>query len=413
MFTLIITLIIIKYIFFSKELNMNDLNIFFNSQVEVEATFGTGPQLDLFSLGDLPSYIADRCFTPIRCLFDGTKVKLSKGKVIGVVVGNYAEFDRHNRNFLHVIASVIFLVPGLIIGSFFRSLSYCWEDIRAQHRFAVVETKPLFHFGKVEYKYFNDAGKLDRVTLNLFQRILRRFGCYSHTHLQKVAKKALKTCYTSQILDNEKAPLLALSQKANQVLWYKGIKYECELGKVTLPSGEMVTYKGDLNSSSYDLLIELKNKDKTTRTARISLTLPLEKPMDGVIRSLHIHGILELSRSDNSFHEDTTHENNTLAKVTYQFLAKMLVNSKVLQKIDMHSAQAGSYYIQGNPDIATKYGFAQVKKDGTKLKRFSDGEVEDANDAGHFELTQDKAAVVAKECLVETSASLDFLLTGC
>ncbi len=98
---------------------MNNIGIFLNNR-SIDKGF--------FNISDAPVAFGDWCLTPVRCLFDGNKVTVSNknGSLTVDHEKEYANSDfswgKPKRNLLRVIASILFIIPGLIIGSAFNRI---------------------------------------------------------------------------------------------------------------------------------------------------------------------------------------------------------------------------------------------------------------------------------------------------
>jgi|GEM_PF-2683676 len=92
----------------------------------------------------------DFCLTPIRCLFKGNKVTVSTQNQVVTVshTEEYADprffsFSRPKRNALRVVASILFLVPGILLGVAFKGLGHLSKTIRERHSLAVQHYTPI------------------------------------------------------------------------------------------------------------------------------------------------------------------------------------------------------------------------------------------------------------------------------
>lgn len=141
---------------------MSGVSVFFNAKVEVDLEQFP----DYMSMGVVPGVIGNFCFSPIRCLCKGNIVEVSKDKG-NLTVHHVAEYgssrglDSKERNFLHVIASIVFLIPGIILGCFFKGLSYLWEYMREAHKLAVIHFTPI---DRVVVGSENNRYNLEKIT---------------------------------------------------------------------------------------------------------------------------------------------------------------------------------------------------------------------------------------------------------
>lgn len=116
---------------------MNHVSVFFNNTI-IENGIP-------FSLSDAPVALGDWLLTPVRCLFDGNKVTIAHKN--GILTVNhekdYDGFLKPKRNLFRIIASIVFILPGLIIGSAFKGLSYLFSSIRERHKLAILHYTPV------------------------------------------------------------------------------------------------------------------------------------------------------------------------------------------------------------------------------------------------------------------------------
>lgn len=151
---------------------MSGFSIFLNSKV----VNGDGH----FRCADIPKNLGDRLLTPIRYLFNGNEVTVTHGNRVPFEVSHKAIYERGNsRNlddikslFVKVLAIILFailyfpallfkelaygeptfhetvlaiafLVPGLILGSVFKGISFLSKSIREEHSLAVKHFTPI------------------------------------------------------------------------------------------------------------------------------------------------------------------------------------------------------------------------------------------------------------------------------
>lgn len=119
---------------------MGNLSIFFNHRIT---------RREAFTLYDVPAALGDFFLTPVRCLFNGNKITISiKDQLITVTnEKEYAstrwDWQKPKRNFLRVIASIVLLAPGLILGSVIKGLGYLSKVIRARHKLTLLHYIPI------------------------------------------------------------------------------------------------------------------------------------------------------------------------------------------------------------------------------------------------------------------------------
>ena len=127
---------------------MHNISVFFNSRTVNKDSFG---------FADVPVAFGDWCLTPVRCLFNGNKVTVSTRDGIVQVdhekeyaqeniehaVYNLYGFGKPKRTYTRVILAIVFLVPGVIIGSAFKGLGYLAKPIRDRHNLAVQHFTPV------------------------------------------------------------------------------------------------------------------------------------------------------------------------------------------------------------------------------------------------------------------------------
>ena len=137
--SIIDNIIIYFYLIIFTRFNMNNIGVFLNNRTVSKH----------FLLADLPVRFGDWCLTPVRCLFDGNKVVVGFRNT-SLSVDHEKEYSAKNewsykpkRNFLRVVASIVLLIPGLIIGSAFKGLGFLSQSIRTRHRLAVIHFTPV------------------------------------------------------------------------------------------------------------------------------------------------------------------------------------------------------------------------------------------------------------------------------
>lgn len=111
---------------------MNSLNIFYRTSTE-----GGRAQIDsLKKAGDF-------CLTPVRYFFRGRNVEFVKGfgdKTIVIDSADYAANNKNKfrvgtieKNWMRTCLCIIGFIPGLILGSILKGLSYLNKSIRDEH----------------------------------------------------------------------------------------------------------------------------------------------------------------------------------------------------------------------------------------------------------------------------------------
>lgn len=118
---------------------MNHLSIFLNQKF-----YYTAPSLSR------PAYLAtklgDFCLTPVRYLFDGKVINISCAKDGQPLYMSYWSgklITDSRRSYLRTIAAIVFLIPGVIIGSAFKGAAYLLPSIRQVHRLALLQYQPI------------------------------------------------------------------------------------------------------------------------------------------------------------------------------------------------------------------------------------------------------------------------------
>jgi len=105
---------------------MNHLNVFFNNRIIAE---------NQFPLSNFSVRLGDWCLTPVRYLCDGNKLTVATHEG-HLTVNHQKEFagfkqgDMRKARYLHVIASIIFTIPGVIFGSILKGLGYISAKMR-------------------------------------------------------------------------------------------------------------------------------------------------------------------------------------------------------------------------------------------------------------------------------------------
>ena len=127
---------------------MNHFAVFFNHRVHAYTSSS--------NFSDRSVKFGNWCLTPVRCLFDGNKIGIFYETRNHTVVSKLlsskeylnSTFNMSNRpkkNVWRVVASIILLIPGLIIGSAFKGLGYLSPSIRAYHQLVIRHYTPVDH----------------------------------------------------------------------------------------------------------------------------------------------------------------------------------------------------------------------------------------------------------------------------
>lgn len=144
---------------------MNNIGIFLNNRIVDKKHF---------VLADLTVSLGNWCLSPVRCLFNGSKVSISyKNQILNI--DHHKEYSNSSgysyvlpkRNLIRVIASIVLIVPGLILGSAFKGLGYLSDTIRHRHQLAVR------HFTPVHYTIGSPE---KRLTLGEISQELKAYG---------------------------------------------------------------------------------------------------------------------------------------------------------------------------------------------------------------------------------------------
>lgn len=171
---------------------MSSCSVFFNSRVESNHLS--------FRCADIPKNLGNWCLTPIHYLFNGNEITITHCSQFPTEVKHEAIYKNdkvgqtflqrvreYKSTFLNVVALIIFaiafipvqiykaitwdptfyktvfaiafLVPGLILGSVLKGLSYLSKSIRDEHSLAVMHFTPIerLNIGK-HYARLNIAG---------------------------------------------------------------------------------------------------------------------------------------------------------------------------------------------------------------------------------------------------------------
>lgn len=117
---------------------MFDIHVFLNCRTVKK---------DSSTIWDIPVVYGDWCLTPVRCLFNGDKVEVfDMNQSIEVDIEKeyfsstsflQSNLDKPKRNFLRVVASILLIIPGIIIGSLSKGLGYLSQSTRERHTLTV------------------------------------------------------------------------------------------------------------------------------------------------------------------------------------------------------------------------------------------------------------------------------------
>lgn len=100
-----------------------------------------------FSLGRASAQLGDFFLTPIRYRYDGHKVTITNNNSVSPHVREYTNqpklYPGTKKNFLRTAASIIFFIPGLLLGSFFKSLSLLSKSEKLRQNLVVTHYTPV------------------------------------------------------------------------------------------------------------------------------------------------------------------------------------------------------------------------------------------------------------------------------
>lgn len=107
---------------------MNHCAVFFNTQIRDN------------SLHDnLAVAMGDFCFNPVRCLFNGNEVAIIESKVY--YLHDDSKLTTLSEKALHclrIVAAIVLLVPGLLLGTLFKGMGYLSQSVRDNHQMVVL-----------------------------------------------------------------------------------------------------------------------------------------------------------------------------------------------------------------------------------------------------------------------------------
>lgn len=125
---------------------MSYVNVFFNTKiVPINAT---ADKLNKpCTAASVSCSIGDWFLTPARCLFNGRLVTLIPGNRLISKHEYYDETDlatlnQPKRNFIRIAIAVALIIPGLLLGTIFKGISYLSPSIRANHNLANAHLNP-------------------------------------------------------------------------------------------------------------------------------------------------------------------------------------------------------------------------------------------------------------------------------
>lgn len=114
---------------------MNDICIFLNARVENSEAL---------------AWMGDKALTPFRYLFNGKTIRIQpRASDQQIEIHHVASFhSKGNDNcsltdwklkssstgMIKTVISIVFLIPGLIVGAPFKALAYLFSDVRGKHR---------------------------------------------------------------------------------------------------------------------------------------------------------------------------------------------------------------------------------------------------------------------------------------
>lgn len=120
---------------------MSGLSVFFNHKMINKD--------DSFLFANVPVRVGDWFFTPLRCLSNGEEVTITnKDNVITLKVEKEyyqkeGSWDKPKRTYLRLALAVVFLLPGLILGTLFKGLGYLTSTIRKRHELILTHYIPI------------------------------------------------------------------------------------------------------------------------------------------------------------------------------------------------------------------------------------------------------------------------------
>ena len=202
------------------------------------------------------------------------------------------------------------------------------------------------------YFYFDKQGHLNSKKLNLFQRMFRQLGCYSETRLAAIAEIAQAKCFRADpsYTPQQKATLISIIKKAQSKSKCNWIK----LGSKDFKEGQHVEYYANISHYNHDDIdfsfrVHLKDSKGQKREATIRLVLKYLHEKNSPYK-LSVRQLYEFY----PFYDDhlfICDKNDLLAKVTYLFLTKLVVDTTQLPHMNMTDTS-----MNGKALLAQKYG---------------------------------------------------------
>jgi hypothetical protein len=144
---------------------MIDLQVFFNTRIEDASVKNYG----------LFAWAGDKSLAPFRYLFNGKTIRIQTGTSSAVEIFHVASFHKNGArnkskanailasspsNMIKTALAVIFLIPGLLIGTISKALAYISSNMRERHGLAKLHLTPTNREIKVKVTY-KDEGKTE------------------------------------------------------------------------------------------------------------------------------------------------------------------------------------------------------------------------------------------------------------
>lgn len=177
---------------------------------------------DSFSIADASVAFGNWCLTPVRCLFDGNKITVSnkKGSLTVDLEKEYTDSGRNFNSFLRVVASIILIVPGVIIGCISKILGYLSPSVRKWHYQAIQSFMPVDRtIGSPEARL-----SLDEIKLQLQE--IRKTNLHQPTKNLVVYAKEGTTIHENDpgfmVLQPKKLILVGVNFTTRYNPWYRG-----------------------------------------------------------------------------------------------------------------------------------------------------------------------------------------------
>lgn len=134
------------------------------------------------------------CLNPVRCLFNGKTITISSQNQF-IMVKHEEDYSPHfikskkHKTLLSVVASIIFLIPGLMIGSVFKGLGYLSRTMRERHCMAVKHYTPID----------------------------RTFGCETNRYSLQTLKKVLEATRKGNLLNQPTKHLIIYAKAGTEI----------------------------------------------------------------------------------------------------------------------------------------------------------------------------------------------------